>query len=357
MNILHLQNHFNISCGVSKTIYLIVKNTSSQFQHFLACYGGDGFSRFESININPVILKDYKNSPFGFVRHLIKLQRFCKENQIDIIHSHHRYFDLLAFLISKTNNIKTITSVQSKVSNQKLFSYKSDMLIACSNSIKEHLINNYKVNERRIEVIQNAVDPNEFILTKTKNEVVNELKIPNDKFIIGYFGRMDFKEKGIDVLLNAFLKLTAFNQNLFLLLVGNGKDQNSIKDFVKKNNLNTMLIDAQEDISKFYQIIDLYVLPSRIDPFPLTMLEAGLMKAPFIGSRVDGIAEMIEHEKNGLLFGSDNVDDLTEQILIIIRNKKLSDFLSESLNKKVLKLFTIDKFIPKYERVYSNVCK
>lgn len=355
INILHLQNHLNISCGVSKTIFLIAKNTSSNFNHNIACLNGDGFSRFKSLSIKPVILKDYKNSPFGLVRHCIKLYLFCKQNRINIIHSHHRYFDLLAFLISHTLKIKTITSVHSKVYNQKFFSYKSDILIACSNSIKEHLINNYKIDERRVKVINNTVNPKEFVPTKTKAALINELSIPADKFIIGYFGRLDFKEKGVDILLEAFLNLSKVNKSIFLLLIGNGVDEIKIRSFITQNKLNAKVMSSLEDIFNYYQLLDVFVLPSRIDPFPVVMLETGIMKIPFIGSNVDGISELIEHGNDGLLFESGNADDLVKQIIKIIGDKKLADLLAKNLNKKVPESFTVQRIIPQYEKLYRNI--
>lgn len=355
MNILHLQNHLNICCGVSKTIFLIAKNASSNFNHNVACLDGDGFSRFESLNIKPAILKDYKNSPLGFIRHFIKLYLFCKQNKINIIHSHHRYFDLLAFLISQALKIKTITSVQSKVYDHKFFSYKSEILIACSNSIKEHLINNYKIDERRIKVIHNAVDPKEFVPTKTKAALINELSIPADKFIIGYFGRLDFKEKGVDILLAAFLNLGKVNMDLFLLLVGNGVDENKIIQFVTQNNLSAKVVNSQRDIFNYYQLLDVFVLPSRIDPFPVVMLETGIMKIPFIGSNVDGIAELIEDEIDGLLFKSGKSDDLQSKILKIYSSKKLANDLAENLYKKISQNLLASNMVNKYQEAYKRL--
>jgi glycosyltransferase involved in cell wall biosynthesis len=355
INILHLQNQLNISCGVSKTIFLIAKNTSSQFNHYVACIGGDGFSRFESINIKPIILKDYRNSLPGFVRHIIKIYSFCKQNEINIIHSHHRYFDLIAFLISQVLKIKTITSVQSKVYGKKYFSYKSDILIACSNLVKAHLINDFKIKERRIKVIYNSVDPKEVLLNKTKPELLNSLGIPADKFIIGYFGRLDFKDKGIDILLEAFLNLSKVDKDLFLLIIGNGTDEINVRSFITQNKLNTKVLNSNNDIFNYYQLLDVFVLPSRVDPFPLVMLEAGLMKKPFIGSTVDGIAELIEHDKDGLLIESENVEELTKCILRLINDSELADTLAENLNKKVIDNFLTSNMVSKYEHEYKKL--
>ena len=86
--------------------------------------------------------------------------------------------------------------------------------------------------------------------------------------------------------------------------------------------LNAKVMNAHSEIFNYYQLIDVFVLPSRVDPFPLVMLEAGLMKKPFIGSKVDGIAELIENETDGLLFESGNSDDLVSKILKIYNDKK-----------------------------------
>ncbi|HCY74567.1 MAG TPA: hypothetical protein DHV28_01480 [Ignavibacteriales bacterium] len=355
INILHLQNHLNISCGISKTIYLIVKNSSPKFNHQIACFDGDGFSRFDMLNIKPLVLKDFNNSLFGFVIHFIKLYSFCRQQQIDIIHSHQRYFDLLAFLLSRILKVKIVTSVQSKVYNYKFLSYKSEILIACSNSIKEHLINNYKIDERRITVIHNAVDPKEFVPTKTKAALVKELDIPDNKFIIGYFGRLDFKEKGINILLEAFLNLSKVNKDLFLLLIGNGVDEIKIKETISQYKLNAKVMNSREDIYNYYQLLDMFVLPSRIEPFGIVMIEAGIMKIPFVGSSVDGIVELIENEKDGLLFESGNSDDLVSKILKIYYDKKYAYQLVENLYSKVLRGYTVQDIIPKFEKLYLSL--
>ena len=54
------------------------------------------------------------------------------------------------------------------------------------------------------------------------------------------------------------------------------------------------LLSSKENIYDYYNIMDLVVLPSRIEPFGIVVIEAGMMNKPFIGSNVDGIAEIIE---------------------------------------------------------------
>ena len=88
----------------------------------------------------PVKLNFSRTNLFESLKILIYLIKFIRKNSIQIVHSHHRYFDFIIYVVTKFVKIKTITSVQSKVYGYKALSYKADKLIACSNCIKKHLI-------------------------------------------------------------------------------------------------------------------------------------------------------------------------------------------------------------------------
>jgi len=355
MKILHLQTELNLACGITRTISQIVKNSSIEFEHHLIALGGNGLSRFETFNFNPTILNLNRFSLIGDLKIYLFLLNYCKEHSIQIIHSHHRSFDTIMWLLKPFLKVKTITSVQSKVYNKKLFSYKADKLIACSKTIKNHLINNFNIDENRIEVIYNGVDSASIKPVTKKEQLKQEIDIGLEGFVIGFAGRIDFKEKGVDILLEAFKALSKQHLKIHLLLIGEGSNYNEVERYCGINKSKATLLSAKENIFDYYNLMDLIVLPSRVDPFPLTMIEAGFMKRPLIGSNVDGIAEFIEHDVNGLLFESGNTDELKQQIVKIIENKKFGATLADNLYNKVLKSFTVQKIVPHYEKLYKDI--
>ena len=139
------------------------------------------------------------------------------------------------------------------------------------------------------------------------------------------------------------------------MLIGDGANNQEVKSFCDLHKTNTTFLTSKENIFDYYNLIDLIVLPSKVDPFPLTMLEAGFMSCPFIGSNIDGIPELITNEENGLLFESGNVEELKDQIVRIYNDRKFGEKLAENLNIKVLDSFTVDKIIPQYEKLYSEL--
>ncbi len=355
IRILHLQTELNLACGITRTISQIIKNSSPEFKHYLIALGGNGLSRFEAFNFNPIVINFNRFSLIGAIKIYFFLLNYCKKYSVEIIHSHHRYFDTLAWLLRIFLKIKTITSVQSKVYGKKILSYKADMMIACGNKIKKHLISNFNLPEYRIEVIYNSADPAELKIITEKDRLKSEIGISLKDFVIGYVGRIDFEEKGIDILLEAFNQLSKSNLQNHLLIIGDSSNYNKITDYYNASKLKITVLSSKENIFDFYNLMDVVLLPSRVDPFPLVMLETALIQKPFIGSNVDGIAELIEHEKDGLLFESGNADDLLKQIIKIMDDKKLANSLAKNLNKKVLESFTVQRIIPQYEKLYRNI--
>lgn len=355
IKILHLNPHINLTCGISKTIYLIATNIGENYQTHIFCLGGDGIEKFRKAKIDIMVFAVQNRGVIQTLRVFIRLLSIVKKHKIDIIHSHHRYFDLLANVISKFFSIKTISSVHNKVYGNRLLSYKADILIVCSNSIKEHLNNYFKIMLEQIRVIYNFVDSKEAIINFERLDLRKELGIDDQSIAIGFIGRFNIREKGIDILLKAFRGISNEFSNLKLVMIGKGEDQNYITDFITTNNLNAMNLLPKENIFDYYNIIDIVVLPSRVEPFGIVAIEAGLMKKPLIASNADGLKEIIDDGINGLLFPVDNEELLTEKLRMLVNDSKLRLNLGEELNLKVMNNFTVSQIIPKYQLIYQSL--
>jgi glycosyltransferase involved in cell wall biosynthesis len=257
-------------------------------------------------------------------------------------------------LISRIVKVKTIMSVHSKVYKHKRFSYKSKILIAVSESIKNHLVREFFIDESRIKVLNNFIDPKELLSHNDPNFNRDNIGLSDENFVVTFIGRFS-KEKGIDILLNAFYKVQLKYKKLILLMIGEGEEKDHIKNYIHSNNLNARILSPAENVFKYYKISDVIVLPSRTDPFPMVMLEAGLTKKPFIGSKVDGIDEFIEDGKNGLLIKPENVDELLDAILKILKDKDFATYVANNLNIKVLNECQLNQALPKLERIYSDI--
>jgi glycosyltransferase involved in cell wall biosynthesis len=352
IGILHLQIELNKTCGVTRAILRIIKN-STNYDHHVIALGGNAVDRFKGCRYK-LITAD-RNSILGTVKIFFEIRDYIKNNKIRIVHAHHRYFDLLAFLLKRFTSVRTVTTVHSEVYKKKLLSYKSDEIIAVSNAIKFHLIKNFNLNTSNITFISNFVDVKEIEITKGKEEVFSELGLKKGTEIIGYFGRLDINEKGVDILLDAFEKVSQDNNSVVLILAGDGVDAKELKEIAVRRRLSALFLGNVDNIWNYMNVCDMVVLPSRVEPFNLVMIEAGLLNKPLIGSDVGGIAETIEDNVTGFLFKKENVNELSDRITTLLADKNLMFKLGSNLNNLVLRKFTSEIIIPKIESLYGRL--
>ena len=287
-NILHISPDFNYSCGVSKYVFSLLRNfsRSESYRLFFITNGGDALERIRNININPTIInfsRGLKNV-FKFYPNLRYLRKFCIQNDIEIIHTHHRYPEYLAYQVSKKTDIKTITTVHSLVKGKNSISFKSDKIIAVSNSVKQLLSDNYKISSQKITVLHNYLEIPDFREQGTNLNIKSALDIPENEKLILYLGRIT-KDKGVDILIDAFKLLRQADKKVFLLIVGQIYD-NSLIPLFKNLPFGIKYLGVVKDPFPYYAAADLVVLPSGADSFPYVMLEAGIMRKPFLGTRI-----------------------------------------------------------------------
>ncbi|MCX8011500.1 MAG: glycosyltransferase family 4 protein, partial [Ignavibacteria bacterium] len=189
------------------------------------------------------------------------------------------------------------------------------------------------------------------------NELLNlklKLSINRDDFVILFVGRLH-RDKGYDLLISAFKVLVTMHKNLKLILIGSFEEKIAY-ELIKSPNV--IYIHPTEDYYKYYQISNVVVLPSRIDPFPLVMLETGWFSKPFIGGKTPGIMEVIKHKKNGLLFEVDNVSDLIFQIDWGIKNQsELLNYAKELHNDVIENYSDTKKYFYTIENIYKALLK
>lgn len=146
--------------------------------------------------------------------------------------------------------------------------------------------------------------PSRFEVTKDSNA-----------FVFVFVGRI-VGDKGINELVEAFVKLHAKYDRTRLILVGKYEhDLDPVTDATRQLIDTVRSIDAcgpkyGDDLLRMYVLADCFVIPSYREGFPNTVLEAGAMGLPSIVTDINGSREIIENEKNGLIVPSKDADAL-----------------------------------------------
>ncbi|MDQ3021277.1 MAG: glycosyltransferase family 4 protein [Bacteroidota bacterium] len=353
-SILHLTPAFNYADGRSYYIYLLLKYFKLRGHEVYLCTDkGDSFDRIEELGIRIFAFPEL-SAKTSFLKSVKFVSEIVAQNRINIIHTHHRYQELLSNSMPKNSNVHTVFTALSIVDKRFFVEYKSEKIIAVSNSVKEMLIKKFNIDENKISLIPNFVDSEEESGSKLKPGSNRNSLEENKQVIILSIGRFH-KEKNYETLLKAIVLLK--DLNLKLILVGEGEEKKSYEKIIKENSLNVKFFPPQRNLKEFFDISDICILTSLRDPFPGFMLQSGLNKKPFIGSNVDGISELIKDGVNGLLFEKENEHALAEKIELFNGNTILAAKCAETLNELVLEKYTQKTVVPCIEELYNNLLR
>lgn len=216
-------------------------------------------------------------------------------------------------------------------------------------------LKHYNAEEKIYRYPFTSIRKNDIIKTKIDSEEKEKLKKElgiTSKNIIVAVGSFTYR-KGFDILLNATKNIEGDTE---IYIIGGKPTQEyiDIKEDLQIENVQFLDFMKKEDLEKYYKIADLFVLPTREDIWGLVINEAMAKGLPIVTTDkcVAGI-ELIENGLNGYIIPSNDKEALTKAINDIIKNKELSNIMSQNnLNK--IEEYTIENMAKKHEEIFEN---
>ena len=248
--------------------------------------------------------------------------------------------------------------------NQNIFKIlkKFDKIIACTNHEKKLYISN-GIKDDKIHVIPMGVDINRF----QKDCRSDFLKYnPINSPILLFCGHKNF-EKGALTILDAIPSIINAYPNISFVFIGsptkafNYKYAKIMKKYPSLQiiNISPDNLSGVFDPQKIgaFQLTDIFCMPSRSDAYGIVYLEAWACKKPVIGIDNDSMREVIENEKDGLLVKFDDVIDLKDAIIKLLRNPKKRKEMGEKGFLKVSNFNNWNEIAKKTMQLYTQIRK
>jgi glycosyltransferase involved in cell wall biosynthesis len=230
---------------------------------------------------------------------------------------------------------------------EKGLGFFSKKLITVCSADKDFGIKHKIVSPEKLVTIHNGVK-DQTLLAATKLE-------KPDSFVMVMSARFQNQKDHLS-LVRALIPLKEYNWILYLL--GDGEETvGEIKKVVSDNDLTEKVkfIGYVSDVHSYLAIADLFLLISKWEGFPLSILEAMSMKLPIIASNVGGVNEQVIDEQNGFLVARQDVNTITERIKELLENKNLAKKMGEISREIYVTHFSIDKMVDKIEKVYKSL--
>ena len=355
----------NKMSGAERMALLLCKNLKS-YEPIVACGGEELSNIFKESGIKSYNIK-FSNK--NILVNAYDLSKIIKNENIKIVHAHDNTASLISYLVKKVfrNDIRIVSHIHNCYPflkgngfNKKIDKYlrnKYDFNITCGKIVTDFYKENTDYfNENKNLTLSNAMDT-KYITNVDKNDVekaVTTYKIPSNKKILGFIGRLD-EQKGIIPFIKELSKHKGKFYDSVIILVGSGSQEEEIKAIIKKLNLEDLFIltGFQENIKSFYLIIDVFFLPSLYEGLPMVLLEAMAFKKPIISMDVGSIKEVIINEETGILINEGDYQGFIKELIKL----KNDDMLREKLALKGFEYVNKNYNIKNYENNIGKLYK
>jgi glycosyltransferase involved in cell wall biosynthesis len=170
--------------------------------------------------------------------------------------------------------------------------------------------------------------------------------------IFGTLARLDHI-KGLDLLLGAVAQLP----NAQLLIAGDGPDRDSIRAQAKRLGLGERLrlLSWTEHAHELFDEIDVFVLPSRLEGFPLSIVEAMLAARPVVATDVGSVREAVIDGVTGRVIQPDDVGALRDALGRLVGDAAEQRRLGDAGRTRALEHFTVDRMARQFEQLYAEL--
>lgn len=279
-----------------------------------------------------------------------------RNNNIDVIHIHTPALSFIPIILRR----KFVKTVHVKDLALSFLDKKASHEIVISRETYDEAIRKFHYKENEITLIFNGVAESfaKTISNNDKNNFKETKNIPKDKIIIGIVGSVQYR-KGHDILLEAISQLRNDLKNkVHLIILGEGSETEEIwlKSLIKKFNLESTISKfGFQDPKSYYDIMDIFVLPSRLEGFPLVAIEAMMSNCCVIRSDTEGAYDQIEPGVSGILFKNESIEELTKQLEFAINNEPERIKIAAAGREYALDNFTAEKMTEKTIAVYEKI--
>ena len=250
----------------------------------------------------------------------------------------------------------------------------ADALIAVSEETKVDVLNHFNVDEKKVKVIYNGINLNEYVVTK-ETSTLEKYSIDTSKPYVLFVGRIT-RQKGIIHLVNAIKYIDPETQ--IVLCAGApdtpeiAKEMETSVDAVKITRNNVIWIDEMLDkksIIQLYSHAAVFCCPSIYEPFGIINIEAMACNTAVVASAVGGIKEVVVNGETGILipveqqteapFEPINPDkfarDLADGVNTVINNKELREKMEKNGRKRVEEHFDWVAIAAQVEALYKSL--
>ncbi len=300
---------------------------------------------------------------------LVRLAQVLKREHVVILQTHgaraNVYGRLAAWLAGVPCVVSTVhNSIRDyQISSMKRWVYGAmlrltlplaDRVICVSDALKRDVLADCPNAAPFTTTVWNGVDPALFTRSANGEKIRREWCVGRGPALLTV-ARLT-EEKGHRFLIDALPGLLAEWPSLVSVFVGEGTCRESLRDLARKKGVeqSCRFVGPQDDVTDWYAAADVMVLPSLSEGFPFAVLEALAMSCPVVATAVNGVPEIIEEGKTGLLVPPRNAPALEQAVRTVLRDPAGAARMAKTGRKEIMARYTAGRMVQDTVRLFEE---
>jgi glycosyltransferase involved in cell wall biosynthesis len=238
----------------------------------------------------------------------------------------------------------------------------ADRILAVSGYTRDRLLKEQNLDPDKISVLPNTFDVDRFQIAPKPQSLLSRYGLMGTQPVILTVTRLDGSQryKGYDQIIRVLPEIRRQIPNIHYMIVGKGDDRARIEHLIAQLNLQECVTLAgfvpDEELRDYYNLCDLYAMPSKGEGFGIVYLEALACGKPVLAGNQDGSVDALCHGEFGALVDPDNLEAIGETLIQILQGSYPNPLIyqPEVLRQKVINTFGFERFQQTLAQLMEN---
>lgn len=359
---LQLVNGFAIGGGEMKVLELVQRLDKDRYNITVCSVGQGGPLEAEFRKAVPRV--EIFEKKFSFDISLVKkVAQLMREQQIDLLQSTLFYADVIGAYAAALAKVPVVISWEAVTGPfrwyhswaYQLAMQKIDRVVAVSEDIRQRVIRERRLSPDKVVTIHYGVDLSRFAPQEPRLQRT-AIGVSDGHLVLGTVARFDHP-KGHKYLIAAAPAIVQRFPNARFVLVGDGPLRQQVEQQIEALGVRDhfVLLGFRRDITQLLGLFDLFILPSLSEGLPNAVLEAMACSNPVVATAVNGVVEVVEHEKTGLLIPPADPERLATAVIELLSSPERLKQMGRNGRERVAKFFSVEQQISKFEMLYQSL--
>jgi len=323
---------------------------------------------------------------FNAVKQVLRLRRFLRKHDIQIIHTHEFWSGLLAVIASRFTETRVIASQRHLRMSDRLVHHWgrrvlnaiADRVLVNAEAIRKQILETSWIPPAKVVVIRNGLahvqdgcreasmsesigcnarpEDSSFAHRSARSVLIDTLGIPATSIIVGTVANLR-PVKGHRYLIDAAAHILQVHPDVHFVFIGEGDLRTALEGQVKKLGIDghVHFMGHREDARLLTAGFDLAVLASLHEGMPNTVLEAMAAGVPVVATAVGGVTEIIVDQETGFLVPPGDTAAMVQRLGSMLVHDHLRTTIGLRAHQFVHATFDIERMVASVQNLYDEL--